>query len=92
MLTDEEFRLFRNLIYEESGIYLKENRKDFLENRLVKRMAETRTASPYWYYKMITENVRSELLVLLDLLTVNETSFFRNRPQMDLFKNLVLPS
>lgn len=91
MLTDEEFRLFKNLIYEESGIYLKENRKDFLENRLVKRMAETKMASPYWYYKLITEKMRSELLILLDILTVNETSFFRNRPQMDLFKNLVLP-
>lgn len=91
MLSDEEFRLFRNLIYEESGIYLKENRKDFLENRLVKRMTETKMASPYWYYKLITEKVRSELLILLDILTVNETSFFRNRPQIDLFKNLVLP-
>ena len=27
MLTDEEFRLFRNFIYEESGIYLKRNKK-----------------------------------------------------------------
>lgn len=94
MLTNEEFRLFRNLIYEESGIYLKETRKDFLENRIVKRLQDTGANSPYWYYKLLTgqrDKRDRELSVLLDILTVNETSFFRNIPQMDLFKNSVLP-
>jgi chemotaxis protein methyltransferase CheR len=91
MLTDEEFRLFRNLVYEEAGIYMKETRKDFLENRLLKRMKVTGMSSPYWYYKFITETQKTELLILLDLLTVNETSFFRNGPQMELFANVILP-
>jgi chemotaxis protein methyltransferase CheR len=91
MLTDEEFRLFRNLVYEEAGIYLKETRKDFLQNRLAKRMGATGMSSPYWYYKLITETKKRELLILLDLLTVNETSFFRNGPQMELFGNVILP-
>ncbi len=91
MLTEEEFRLFRNLIYEESGIYLKETKKDFLENRVIKRMNETRTQSPYWYYKLVTTSCKAELITLLDLLTVNETSFFRNRPQIELFRNIILP-
>lgn len=90
-LTVEEFRLFRNLIYEESGMYLKESRKDFLENRVARRMTETKMTSPYWYYKHVTENRKTEMLVLLDLLTVNETSFFRNGPQIELFRNLTLP-
>ena len=91
MLTDEEFRLFRNLIYNESGMYLKENKKDFLEHRLSKRMTAMQTASPYWYYRLITEEKKSELRMLLDVLTVNETSFFRNGPQIDLFKKVILP-
>jgi chemotaxis protein methyltransferase CheR len=91
MLTEEEFRLFRNLIYEESGIYFKETKKDFLEHRLAKRMTETNTVSPYWYYKLVKDDRNTELITLLDLLTVNETSFFRNRPQLELFKNIVLP-
>lgn len=90
-VTDEEFRLFRDLIYRESGIYLKEARKDFLENRLLKRMDATAVSSPYWYYKLITDNKRTELLIFLDLLTVNETFFFRNRPQIELFRNIILP-
>ena len=91
MLTEEEFRLFRNLIYEESGIYLKETKKDFLENRVVKRMNETKTQSPYWYYKLVIASRKAELITLLDLLTVNETSFFRNRPQIELFRSIILP-
>ncbi len=90
MLTEEEFRLFRNLIYQESGIYFRETKKDFLENRVVKRMSETRTQSPYWYYKLVTEQRSTELLKLLDIMTVNETSFFRNRPQLELFRTVVL--
>ena len=91
MLTEEEFRLFRNLIYQESGIYLKETKKDFLEHRVVKRMHETRTASPYWYYKLVTAGQSPELALLLDSMTVNETSFFRNRPQIELFRDIALP-
>lgn len=90
-ITDEEFRLFRTLIYDEAGIYLKETRKDYLENRLQKRMTATSTASPFWYYKHVLENRKTELITLLDELTVNETSFFRNRPQIDLFGKGILP-
>jgi chemotaxis protein methyltransferase CheR len=91
MLTDEEFRLFRNLIYEESGMYFKESRKDFLESRLMKRMQATKTATPYWYYRLVTESRKAELLAFLDHLTINETSFFRNPPQIELFENVILP-
>ncbi len=91
MLTEEEFRLFRTLIYDESGMFLKETKKDFLENRLAKRMQATNMTTPYWYYRFLTEHKAQELLVLLDSLTINETSFFRNLPQFELFRNVVLP-
>ncbi len=91
MLTNEEFRLFRNLVYDESGIYLAENKKDFLEHRLMGRMKATNKTTPYWYYRFLLENRKAELLLLLDYLTVNETQFFRNMPQFDLFRNVILP-
>ncbi len=91
MLTDEEFRLFKGLIYEESGMFLAEAKKDFLENRLVKRMKATNMTTPYWYYRFLQANRKAELLVLLDCLTINETSFFRNEPQFELFRNIILP-
>jgi len=91
MLTGEEFKLFKNLIYEESGMFLAEAKKDFLENRLVKRMKATNMTTPYWYYRFLQANRKAELLVLLDCLTINETSFFRNEPQFELFRNIILP-
>lgn len=91
MITGEEFRLFRNLIYEESGIYLKENRKDFLEHRMAKRMKAINIRSPYWYYRHLVEKRTKELMIFIDLLTINETSFFRNVPQFEFFKDKVLP-
>ncbi len=91
MLTDEEFRLFKGLIYEESGMFLAEAKKEFLENRINKRMRATKITTPYWYYRFLQANRQAELLVLLDCLTINETSFFRNMPQFELLKNVILP-
>lgn len=91
MLTDEEFRLFRNLIYERSGMYFKESKKGFVEHRIAGRMKATNAATPYWYYRYVTELRTTEFLALLDVLSVNETSFFRNGPQFELFASLVLP-
>ena len=90
-LSDQEFRLYQDLVHRSSGICLRENRKEFLENRVAKRMEATGKNSPYWYYKHITEHDQQELLALLDFLTTNETSFFRNGPQMQLFRNKALP-
>ncbi len=90
MMTDEEFRLFRNLIYDESGIYLRNERRSFLQNRLLQATGIT---SPYRYYKLLTDpRAGKQELLLLDLLTINETSFFRNPPQFALLKEIVLPS
>jgi chemotaxis protein methyltransferase CheR len=91
MLTDEEFRLFRNLVCEESGIVLAETKKDYLENRLLKRMRATNLTTPYRYYRHLMANRNAELPALLDILTINETSFFRNGPQFELFRNCILP-
>jgi chemotaxis protein methyltransferase CheR len=91
MLTNEEFRLFKKLIYEESGMFLADAKKDYLENRLARRMKAVNLTTPYWYYRFLLENRKAELLIFLDCLTINETSFFRNGPQFDLFRNIILP-
>jgi chemotaxis protein methyltransferase CheR len=91
MLTAEEFSLFRNLIYQESGMYFADTRKEFLEYRIMKRMKATATATPYWYYRFVAEHRQAELPVLLESMTINETSFFRNMPQFELLRRHVLP-
>lgn len=91
-LSNREFRLFKELIAEESGIALRDDRRLFLETKLQKRLKATGMTSPYRYYKLLTEpGGKQELLHLLDLLTIHETSFFRNMPQFRLLKEVALP-
>ena len=93
ILSDSEFRLFRELIYEECGVSLGVEKRAFLESRLRRRMDELGIKNGYEYYCIITApNGKSqELPTLLDSLMICETSFFRNQPQFDLLKEVVLP-
>lgn len=92
-MTNEEFLLFKSLIYNESGMYFKDTKKEFIQSRISKRLKTANIKSVYQYYKYITNNDegKKELLILLDALTIGETSFFRNRPQFDLFREKVIP-
>lgn len=92
-MTDEEYRLLRDLVYDECGIWLKDEKKTFLMNRALKRMNALNVTSYYRYFKLLTDRKEKEheLLAFLDALTINETSFFRNKPQMDVFAEIVLP-
>jgi chemotaxis protein methyltransferase CheR len=92
-LTEEEFYLFRDLIYKECGISLSKEKKIFLESRLKRRMLELgiTSMSEYFYVVSASKNKAQELPSLFDVLTIGETSFFRNRPQFDLFQKFVLP-
>jgi chemotaxis protein methyltransferase CheR len=92
-LTEEEFNLFRDLIYRECGISLSKEKRIFLESRLKKRMFELgiNNMSEYFHLVSASKNKAQELPSLFDVLTIGETSFFRNRPQFDLFTKYVLP-
>ncbi len=92
-ISDDEYRLLRNLVYDECGIWLKDEKKSFLSARAQKRMKALNVASYFCYYKLLTDRKAGgkELITFLDVLTINETSFFRNRPQLDLFSDAVLP-
>ncbi len=91
-ISEDEYHLLRDLVYAESGIWLKDEKKNFLMNRAARRMRETNISSYYRYYKLLTgPDGKKELLDFLDALTINETSFFRNRPQMDVLSRKVLP-
>ena len=93
MLSESEFKLFRDLIYEECGISFGDEKRAFLESRLRRRMEGLGVKSPYEYYYLIKHLPQraQELPTLLDALMICETSFFRNNPQFELLKGEVLP-
>jgi chemotaxis protein methyltransferase CheR len=91
ILTEAELKLLQSLVYQECGMHFDERRTHFLQDRLLRRLKECRVDSFYAYYRMlISPQGKDELAKLLENLTVNETSFFRHKAQLDLFQKSVL--
>src|SRR6266851_4021378 len=91
LLTDAELKLLQALIYQECGMHFDERRTHFLQDRLQRRLKECQLDSFYSYYRLlISTQGKSELARLLENLTVNETSFFRNKAQLELFQREIL--
>jgi chemotaxis protein methyltransferase CheR len=85
-LNDDTFKQLRDFIYERSGIFIPDNKKYFLENRLGRRVQE-KGLKGYEDYLYILKygSDKNELVRLFDLVTTNETFFFREPQQFDVF-------
>ncbi|MDZ4167965.1 MAG: CheR family methyltransferase [Coriobacteriia bacterium] len=89
-LTLEEFRRFRDLLHHQSGIYLEESKVDSLRISLVTRATRLGYTTLADYYSAL-ERDEHEFNELLNLVTINETSFFRFPQQFDALRDHVLP-
>jgi|SRR6056297_631763 len=92
-LTEDEFRNFARLIYEESGIFLKDAKITLLSNRLRKRLKALNLDEFAQYYDYITslKDKTKELEALLDVVSTNETYFFRNERQFEALSKYCFP-
>jgi chemotaxis protein methyltransferase CheR len=91
-MTQEEFVMIRDFIHEKAGIFFAENKMYLVQNRLEKRMAELAMKSVRDYFYHVKYDVsQKEFNRLMVLMTTNETSFFRNEPQLLCFSDEVLP-
>ena len=90
-LTAEEFGRFRDWIHEHSGIYLEETRLDALRISLVTRATRLGFVDYGEYYRILTTN-EAEFKELMNLVTINETSFFRFPAQFDVLRDRVIPT
>lgn len=89
-LTDKEFTLFKDLIYNHSGIHFTSTNRAILESRLRNRIQTTDTESPQKYYNFLLTD-EEELKYLLDSVTTNLTRFFRNVGHFEAFEKFVVP-
>lgn len=91
-ISEDEFIQLRDFIYQQFGIFIAENRKYLVENRLSGRLKELnlKSYSDYYHYLRFDPNCRAELTRLAEVVTTNETSFFRNPPQLQVFQEKVL--
>ncbi len=78
-LTDKEFRLFRELIYEQTGISLSEHKRALVYSRLGKRLRfhGLKTYLDYYNYILNKDTTGTELVEMINAITTNKTSFFR---------------
>jgi chemotaxis protein methyltransferase CheR len=92
-MTDEEFLLVRDLIYNYSGLYFAADNRFLLERRLAQRLAHHQLATfhDYYYYLRYDLNREQELSDIMDLLTTNETYFFRESFQLKAFTDEIIP-
>jgi chemotaxis protein methyltransferase CheR len=93
VLTDAEFRMFREFFREVCGLSFGEDSRFLLEKRLARRVRELDVGSfrSYHYLLRRDETGDEELAAVIDELTTNETYFFRERSQLETLVGEVLP-
>lgn len=89
-LSLAEFRQFRDYIHEHSGIFLEDAKADSLRISLVTRATRLDCLSWDEYFEILAAD-DAEFRELMNLVTINETSFFRFPAQFDVLRTLVLP-
>jgi chemotaxis protein methyltransferase CheR len=92
-MSEEEFRLIRDIIYGHCGLYFDADTKYLLEKRLNRRLAHHRLKGFDEYYRLLkySRDKDQELSDIMDVLTTNETYFFREAFQLKAFTHEILP-
>lgn len=92
-LSLKAFETWRKYIYDSTGIYFQDNKKYLLESRLQKRITHLNlpTFEAYLDYVKFNPSGSAEIKYLYEAITINETFFFRNQPQLDALVTTILP-
>ena len=92
-LSDADYRLFTDFVRGRCGLHFGEETRYLVEKRLARHVAETDAGSfrSYFYDLRHGPHAEEEFSKLVDLLTTNETYFFRERGQIDALVNEIIP-
>ena len=88
-----EFKLFRALVHERTGIFLRDSKQVMLAARLSRRLRALHLNSFIQYYEHIqrTGSNSDEIIEFINCVTTNKTSFFRERHHFDYLARTVVP-
>ncbi len=90
-ITDSEFNLFREFIYDHAGINLSDEKKTLVTSRLSKRLRHYSLNTFQEYFDIVISSSQSgERQVAIDLLTTNETYFFREPKHFEFLETEIL--
>lgn len=92
-LSEKVFIVLRDLIYQRSGIYFPDNKKYVIENRLMRHIEDEGFENFENYADFLRNDPQreKEYSILFELVTTNETSFFRDINQLQVFESGILP-
>ncbi|WP_342120917.1 CheR family methyltransferase [Pseudoduganella sp. OTU4001] len=89
-LTDREFVQFQRFIHEAAGISLSDAKKPLVSGRLAKRLHQLQFDSYGSYFQLIASGrAPEETQIAIDLLTTNETYFFREARHFEHLRGLL---
>lgn len=91
-LSDKEFSLFQNMIYDIAGINLSANKKALVSSRLAKRVKHYGLRSYSQYFELLKSKLHNEHQIAIDLLTTHETFFFREPKHFEFLRDRIIPS
>jgi chemotaxis protein methyltransferase CheR len=92
-MSEEEFRLVRDLVHSHCGIFFDADAKFLLEKRLARRLEQHQLPGfkEYYHFLKYSRGREQELSDIMDVLTTNETYFFREEFQLNAFVGELLP-
>jgi chemotaxis protein methyltransferase CheR len=91
-ISESDFEKFREFFYRKTGIQFEPSKRYFVDKRLIERIALTGSETfRHYFTKLRFEASGEELQHLTNLMTVNETYFFREEYQFRCLVNSILP-
>lgn len=92
-MSQAQFETLRKIVYDRAGIHFQDAKKYVLESRLSRRLEELEFDDFDQYLMFLTAGPyqMDEFQEMFNRITINETSFFRNEPQLDVFEQRILP-
>jgi len=89
-LLEQDFRLIQRMLYQDAGIALSEAKKMLVRGRLMKRLRHFGLDNFRDYLGLVqSPEHQGERQVMVDLLTTNETSFFREMRHFEFLTQLL---
>jgi len=91
-ITDDDFQKFREFFYRKTGIHFDDSKRYFVDKRLVERMQALKADSFRSYFTTLRfQTTGEELQQLINVMTVNETYFFREEYHFACMISSMLP-
>jgi chemotaxis protein methyltransferase CheR len=93
LLSEAHFAQIKTWLYKESGIDLKSGKENLVKNRLTSRLRTLGLSDFDAYLRYIEQDAsHQEMTILIDSMTTNKTSFFRETPHFEYIVSSLLPA